>query len=408
MAVPALDRCAQASIIRADATASGGAFMAMHIVVFLVYAAASVGLAAGLPVYMPAIGYPLSSAAGAFLFLLALNVHQWLARREERLDLLEALYDLDEKQRRTAEELDGLRQRIEKSGERNQDLVSEMRIVRGLLARLTERKATAPGRAADSGEKAPLARPQDEETLLGEVRAALEANRVDLYLQPIVALPQRRPRHFEVFSRIRNQAGEVILPEHYIPIAEQHGLMATIDNFLLFRTVQIIRLIRRKGLKTAFFLNMSPSAAADREFMDQFASFLVENRELADFVVLEFNAADLLGHDRRLSEQLQRLKDFGYRLSVDGIDTLSVDYTELARRKVDFAKIDCALLLDVDQQALASTDPGELREAMGEYGLQLIATHVEDENSVIELLDAGVDLAQGYLFSSPRLAREML
>ena len=385
--------------------------MAMHIVVFLVYAAVSIGIAAGLPVYMPAIGYPVSVAAGAFLFLLALNVHQWLARREERLDFLEALYDLDEKQRRTAEELDNLRQRIEKSGERNQDLVSEMRIVRGLLARLTERKAQTAAMAAAPGPAAegmPLAQPQDDEALLGEVRAALEANRVDLYLQPIVALPQRRPRHFEVFSRIRNQAGEVILPERYIPLAERHGLMATIDNFLLFRTVQIIRLIRRKGLKTAFFLNMSPSAAGDREFMDQFASFLVENRELSDFVVLEFNAADLLGHDRWLSEQLQRLKDFGYRLSVDGIDTLSVDYTELARRKVDFAKVDCDLLLDIDQQALASTDPGELREAMAEYGLQLIATHVEDENSVIELLDAGIELAQGYLFSSPRLDREIL
>lgn len=381
--------------------------MTMHIVVFLVYTAVSAGIAAGLPVYMPGIGYPISAAAGAFLFLLALNIHQWLARREERLDFLESLYDLDEKQRRTAEELDTLRQRLEKSGERNQDLVSEMRIVRGLLTKLAERKAK-PAASSPAEVGAPLAQPQDDESLLGEVRAALEANRVDLYLQPIVALPQRRPRHFEVFSRIRNQAGEVILPERYIPLAERYGLMTTIDNFLLFRTVQIIRLIRRKGLKTAFFLNMSPSAAGDREFMDQFASFLVENRELSDFVVLEFNATDLLGHDRWLSEQLQRLKDFGYRISVDGIDTLSVDYTELARRRVDFAKIDCDLLLDIDQQALSSTDPGELREAMAEYGLQLIATHVEDENSVIELLDAGIELAQGYLFSSPRLAREVL
>jgi cyclic-di-GMP phosphodiesterase TipF (flagellum assembly factor) len=65
------------------------------------------------------------------------------------------------------------------------------------------------------------------------VRDALMENRVELYLQPIVQLPQRKTAFYEGFTRLKDANGRLILPQEFIPAAEQAGLMSTIDNVLL-------------------------------------------------------------------------------------------------------------------------------------------------------------------------------
>ena len=67
------------------------------------------------------------------------------------------------------------------------------------------------------------------------IRASLEENRVDLYLQPIVSLPQRKLRYYEALSRLRAEDGSVIMPAQYIKVAAPAGLMSVVDNLLLFR-----------------------------------------------------------------------------------------------------------------------------------------------------------------------------
>ena len=80
-----------------------------------------------------------------------------------------------------------------------------------------------------------------ESELLETIRASLEENRVDLYLQPIVSLPQRKLRFYEALSRLRAEDGSVIMPAQYIKVAAPAGLMSVVDNLLLFRCVQIVR-----------------------------------------------------------------------------------------------------------------------------------------------------------------------
>ena len=78
------------------------------------------------------------------------------------------------------------------------------------------------------------------------VDKAIEANRIDLYLQPIVTLPQRKVRHYEALSRLRTEDGEIVPAGDFIDTAESAGLMPKLDNLLLFRCVQLIRRTRRR------------------------------------------------------------------------------------------------------------------------------------------------------------------
>lgn len=116
-------------------------------------------------------------------------------------------------------------------------------------------------------------RPNDAE-ILEIVRSGLQENKVDLYLQPVVRLPQRRTLFYEAFSRIRGPNGEVITPGQYLKVAEGAGLIGTIDNLLLIRCVQLIRRVRQRNVEVGFFVNVSARTLRDTAFFKQFIEFL--------------------------------------------------------------------------------------------------------------------------------------
>ena len=129
-------------------------------------------------------------------------------------------------------------------------LTGEVRMLEALVQRmgetLDERLAQLQSRPATTTASIPdlqheRRRRQQTSVLLEEVREALAANRVDLYLQPIVSLPQRRTVFYESFSRLRDESGRVMMPAEYLPAAEPEGLVSAIDNLLLAGAILALR-----------------------------------------------------------------------------------------------------------------------------------------------------------------------
>lgn len=162
------------------------------------------------------------------------------------------------------------------------NVVAEVKVLQGLIEQFSRNMAasnavrevaTEQGRpklvAVNGGlaeASAPAIAPQhdlDETHILEIIREALRLDRIDVYLQPIVSLPQRRKRFYECYTRIRDEAGNVIGPGQYIDIAERAGLVSAIDNMLLFRCVQLIRRSQQRNYDTAFYCNISASTLAD-------------------------------------------------------------------------------------------------------------------------------------------------
>jgi cyclic-di-GMP phosphodiesterase TipF (flagellum assembly factor) len=243
----------------------------------------------------------------------------------------------------------------------------------------------------------------DAADVLEITREALSRNRVDLYLQPVVSLPQRRVRFYEGFSRIRDADGRVLTPNEFLETARKRGLMPAIDNLLLFRCVQLVRRIKRKNLKREFFVNIYADTLLDHDFFAQFVDFMEANPELGDSLIFEVAQADMARCAEAVATLSSRLSPLGFRLSMDRIERLDLDCEALARRGVRFVKIHAALLLSGDGAAI---HPADLKEALRRANIELIVDHVEDERTLIELLDWGVALGQGYLFGHPRPSRE--
>jgi len=245
----------------------------------------------------------------------------------------------------------------------------------------------------------PLASGLSDEEILESVREALRKDQVDLVLQPIVSLPQRKRRFYECFSRLNTANGEMIMPDQYIPIAERAKHITAIDNMLLFRCVQLIRRIHRKSQNVDFFCNLSPHTLSDTDFFTDFVDFLDTNKDLAGHLIFEFAQADFDRWSEAGAGLLRRLTQLGCRISIDQIKDVELDPVLLARRHVSFVKIEVNLLLKTLSQR------PYLLQSLRRRDIDVIVEKVEDEARLIGVLDYEIDFGQGYLFGEPRLAK---
>jgi len=369
-----------------------------HIASLLV--AAAVGVAAFR--FVPDTTLYDASFTGLLVLALGVLSGEGAARRLERRLLMRSLdaeraarEGQDEAIAELTAELDALRQHRDQ-----EELVTEMRLVRSQLARIASGNMTA-GRglsAPANGGPADL----EGQPLIEAVLAALKDNRIDLYLQPVVQLPQRRVAFHECLTRLRDGDNRVIAPHQYMPVAEQAGLTDTIDNLSLFRCVQALKRRRNEDAGFGFFCNLSMATLEDETFFEQFLEFLVANRDLAGRLVFEIEADRLMQATDAVAEHLDSLKRMGFRLSVDNIDRADVDLVALAERGVAFAKVDAHVLKDFAQP---DRPLPLLVEKLRAKGMTLIAAKVENEEQVLDLVEDDLTLAQGYLFGEPRPMR---
>ena len=236
------------------------------------------------------------------------------------------------------------------------------------------------------------------------IREAIDANRVDLYLQPILTLPQRKVRYYESMTRLRLADGTLILPADFIKHAEKAGLMPKVDNLMLFLCVKVLRRLLVKNREIGLFCNISMSTLNDPEFFPQFSQFMEANRALASSLMLELPQDAWRSMGPMEHESLSAFAERGFRFSMDQVSDLRMEPKDLSERGIRFVKIQAALLLN-KAAAPADIHAGDLSDLLGRFGISLVAERIETEAVVVDLLDYDVRFGQGFLFSPPRPVR---
>ena len=260
-------------------------------------------------------------------------------------------------------------------------------------------EAAEPARVATG----PL-RGKTAEEVASVIAGAIEGNRVDLYLQPVVTLPQRKVRFYEAMTRLRMEDGTLVLPSDFMPHAEQSGLIARIDHMQLFRCVQVLRRLLLKNREIGLFCNVSLATLNDPEIFRQFFDFLDANRALSASLTLEFTQSALRAMGPIEQESLAGLIALGYRFSMDQVTDLRMGPRDLSDLGVRYVKVPAQLLLS-KTAASADIHAADLSDLLGRHGITLITERIESEAVVVDLLDYDVRFGQGFLFSPPRPVR---
>jgi cyclic-di-GMP phosphodiesterase TipF (flagellum assembly factor) len=244
----------------------------------------------------------------------------------------------------------------------------------------------------------------DRNGIIAAIGSAIEGSRIDLYLQPIVMLPQRKVRFYEAMSRLKADNGDVVAAADFLKYAEAGALMPKLDQLTVLRCVQVVRRLLLKNREIGLFCNVSGLTLTNASFAT-LLEFVEANRAIAPSLVFEFSQSAVRAMGPIEHESLAALADRGFRFSMDNLTDLRVEPRELTDRGFRFVKASAGLLLN--RVGAASTDihPADFSDLLGRYGIDLIAERIENENIVVDLLDYDVRFGQGFLFAPPRPVR---
>ena len=235
------------------------------------------------------------------------------------------------------------------------------------------------------------------------VKTAAKQDRIDLFLQPIVGLPQRKIRFYEMLSRIRIKPGSYLPASRYVEIAHKQDLMPIIDNLLLLRGLQIIRNTEEGNYNRAFFFNITSLTLNDPKFMGDLVEFIAQNRTLAPRLIFELGQADLATMNADVLPVLDGLSKLGCRFSMDQVKSLAINFAQMDSRHIRFVKVDAALLMNELNEEGGLQRLKRLKGEFDRSGIDLIVEKIETDRQLLEMLEIDVDYGQGYLFGKPVL-----
>ncbi len=234
------------------------------------------------------------------------------------------------------------------------------------------------------------------------IRTTIDEGRIELLLQPVVSLPQRRIRQYEILSRLKTAAGDALLPEDFLPFLQKGNLGITFDTLVLYRAVQLVRRMQTRNKEIGVTINLCGATLSGGEEFRSLVEFLEANRALSDSLTLEISQGTYNDMSPLEFESIHAITQLGFAFSLDQARDLRLDVKALAERGFRSIKVPADVLLGRTTDQLSDIHPEDLGNLLARYGIDLIADKIESEATVIELLDYNVGYAQGFLFAPPR------
>ncbi|HJU23991.1 MAG TPA: EAL domain-containing protein [Casimicrobiaceae bacterium] len=247
---------------------------------------------------------------------------------------------------------------------------------------------------------------QEQLSLLGELRRALERNELVLFFQPKIDLASGRTKGVEALVRWMHPTRGVVAPAEFMPFAERTGFIRAITRFVLEAAFHQCGRWLEEGICLQVSINISVRDLQSPELPDIVSTLLQSSRVPAELVCLEITEGSFMENQQRAVQTLARLHALGVRLSIDDYGTGFSSLAYLRKLRVHEMKIDRTFIAAMEE----GNDMVIVRSAIDlahNLGLRVVAEGIEDERSLARLRAMGCDEAQGYFMSRP-LAEDKL
>ncbi|HEX7075918.1 MAG TPA: EAL domain-containing protein [Hyphomicrobiaceae bacterium] len=234
---------------------------------------------------------------------------------------------------------------------------------------------------------------------------AIATGKLDVFLEPIVGLADRKARHFEISLRLRNGDAGSFGPEDYIPMARNAGLLPQVDATRAARAAMVARHMDERGSGGCLFSSITAESLTSPRFLEEFADACRQAPKLRERLVFSISQSELQGLSAAQWSTIRQLATSGFRFAIEDVTSLDLDLPDLKAAGFAFMRINAQSMLD----GLASLEGvlpiSELCQRISEIGLTLIAVGLGGEDQLESVLAAGVPLGQGQLFGVPRPIR---
>ena len=235
------------------------------------------------------------------------------------------------------------------------------------------------------------------------LRQAIEHDGLDLVYQPIYSLRSGRLEGVEALVRWEHPRFGALLPQHFIPLAEETGLIVQLGNWVLRASCRQVRRWRelRPKVPLTIAVNISGRQLHELDVVRETREALEESGVDPSALVLEITESVLMQQKGSVLERLTELKGLGVHLAIDDFGTGYSSLSYLQRFPIDMIKIAKPFVEEIggglEQSALARAIIG-----LGDtLKLRTVAEGVERTEQCAALMSLGCELGQGYYFSPP-------
>jgi EAL domain-containing protein (putative c-di-GMP-specific phosphodiesterase class I) len=232
--------------------------------------------------------------------------------------------------------------------------------------------------------------------LEANLRRGLARSEFALAIQPVVRLSDSAPVHAEALVRWHLD-DRVILPDQFIRVAEETGLIVPLGDWIIDRAAQLAR----SAPGGHVIVNLSARQLSSPGLAERIARVLAVRRLPASSLGFEITETLLIEHFDYTVEVLRAIRQLGCRVGLDDFGTGYSSLSYLRRLPIDFLKIDGSFIADIDSDPQANAIVGAIITMADALALEVVAEGVEREAQAHSLRELGCGLAQGYLFGKP-------
>ncbi len=235
---------------------------------------------------------------------------------------------------------------------------------------------------------------------------AIKKENFEVYYQPQIDTIANKVVGLEALVRWKAEDGSVIMPDDFIPLAEESGLIVELDKIIFAQAVSQFSKWSEDGIAPE---RISINLAAKEFTNKNFSTFLSKELEACEMgencLELEITESDIMRNPEEAIAKLENMKKLGIQISIDDFGTGYSSLAYLKRLPIDKLKIDKSFVQDIpdDEEDCAIV---KAVIALGKtLGLTLIAEGVETKEQEEFLIQNGCTLIQGYYHSKPMSAK---
>ncbi len=247
--------------------------------------------------------------------------------------------------------------------------------------------------------------------LLGDLHRALEATgELVMHYQPKIDLSTGDVVGYEALMRWQHPTRGMLVPDLFIPLAEQSGLITDLTDFALGSVVDQVAAWDAEGLALPVAVNLSAHNITSMAVVDTIIDLLSSKGLDPALLEVEITETALVADPSRVVPVLQRLSTIGVRVSIDDFGIGNTSISQLRDMPVSRLKIDRVFVADLNRPA---DQPGSssvvkaMVDLAHSFGLEVVAEGVEDSDTEAMLRELGADQAQGFLYSQAVRAEQV-
>jgi diguanylate cyclase (GGDEF)-like protein/PAS domain S-box-containing protein len=244
--------------------------------------------------------------------------------------------------------------------------------------------------------------------LENDLRRAVEQQQLTLYYQPQVDLQTGEMTGVEALVRWQHPERGLVSPAHFIPLAEETGLIVPIGEWVLREACRQQKAWLDAGKKVGkVAVNLSPRQFRQKNFPGKVEAILKETGLEAKHLELEITESCAMEHAGETINQLNQLNQMGMFLAIDDFGTGYSSLAYLQRFPIQKLKIDRSFINDIHDDHNDAAIAKSIIGLAHNMQMRVVAEGVENERQAEWLREMGCDQAQGFLYSKPMSAKQL-